>query len=170
MDPSPAPMFRVLRHQVAHMMSRASPGSRHHDEIFDDAVARFEGPGRGRAGSHETGSSASTTTSPSSASAWNRSSTSSQEVEFETDDGVLVDEHSRAAPVTSSRSATSPDRCRPVFKHQLRVEHSQNADAVGCRSCTRHARDSTAPYNDVHWFSYGPSTNANLRVRGLPRQ
>jgi 3-phenylpropionate/trans-cinnamate dioxygenase ferredoxin reductase component len=162
-DPSPAPLFRVLGHQVAQVMAGV-----HQDHgvttIFDDAVARFEGQGkvervvtkRGRrvdcdfavvgvgvepAVELVTGSG------------------------IETDNGILVDEHCRSTVDGIFAAGDVANHYHPVFRRRLRVEHWQNAMQQGA-AAARSLVETERPYDDVHWF-WSDQYNVNLQYAGF---
>jgi 3-phenylpropionate/trans-cinnamate dioxygenase ferredoxin reductase subunit len=164
-DPSPAPLFRVLGAEVGGVMAAIH---RDHgvDTIFDDIVTRFEGEqrvqcvvtGHGRridcnfavvgvgvepVAEFVAGSG------------------------IQTDDGILVDERCRTTVDDIYAAGDVANHYHPVFGRRMRVEHWQNAMQQGA-AAARNMLGNGAPYDAVHWF-WSDQYDCNLQYAGFHR-
>jgi 3-phenylpropionate/trans-cinnamate dioxygenase ferredoxin reductase subunit len=162
-DPSPAPLFRVLGHQVGHVMAGL-----HQDHgvttILDDAVARFEGQGRveqvvtkrGRRIDCDFAVVGVGVEPVVDLVAGNG---------IDTDNGILVDEYCRSTADAVFAAGDVANHYHPVWKRHLRVEHWQNAIQQGA-AAARSMLQTGRPYDDVPWF-WSDQYNENLQYAGF---
>jgi 3-phenylpropionate/trans-cinnamate dioxygenase ferredoxin reductase component len=165
-DPSPAPLFRVLGEQVGQVIAAI-----HHDHgvetIFEDVVTRFDGQGRIERALTKSGRRI--------------------ECDFavvavgvepaldciagsgiETDNGILVDEYCRTNVADIYAAGDIANHYHPLLQRRLRVEHWQNAMQQGA-AAARSMLGRGQPYGPVHWF-WSDQYDVNLQYAGIHRQ
>jgi 3-phenylpropionate/trans-cinnamate dioxygenase ferredoxin reductase component len=162
-DPSPAPLFRVLGQQVGHVLAEI-----HRDHgvraIFDDVVTRFEGAGRverviTRSGQRidcdfaVIGIGVEPLTDVVAGSG------------MDTTNGILVDEYCRAGVEDIYAAGDVANHYHPIFKKRMRVEHWQNAMHQGA-AAARSMLGKRQPYDAVHWF-WSDQYDVNLQYAGF---
>ena len=164
-DPSPAPLFRVLGADVGHVLAAVHRGHGV-DTIFDDSVTRFEGEGRlervitGRGRRVDcdlaivgVGVEPSIDIIAGSGIA--------------TDNGILVDEYCRTNVEGIFAAGDVANHYHPVFERRMRVEHWQNAMQQGA-AAARSMLGPGKPYDAVHWF-WSDQYDVNLQYAGVHR-
>jgi 3-phenylpropionate/trans-cinnamate dioxygenase ferredoxin reductase subunit len=165
-DPSPAPLFRVLGEQVAQVIAAI-----HHDHgvetIFEDVVTRFDGQGRIERALTKSGRRI--------------------ECDFavvgvgvepaldciagsgiERDNGILVDEYCRTNVDGIYAAGDVANHYHPLLQRRLRVEHWQNAMQQGA-AAARSMLGRGQPYEPVHWF-WSDQYDVNVQYAGFHRQ
>jgi 3-phenylpropionate/trans-cinnamate dioxygenase ferredoxin reductase subunit len=165
-DPSPAPLFRVLGRQIGQVVAAI-----HHDHgvdtNFEDVVTRFEGDRRVERVLTKRGRRI--------------------DCDFavvgvgvepvidliagsgiETDNGIVVDEYCRTTVDGIYAAGDVANHFHPVFGRRMRVEHWQNAMQQGA-AAARSMLGRGQPYDAVHWF-WSDQYDVNLQYAGFPRQ
>jgi 3-phenylpropionate/trans-cinnamate dioxygenase ferredoxin reductase subunit len=161
-EPAPAPLFRVLGHEVGKIIAGV-----HRDNgvetIFDDSAARFEGHGavarvvtaRGRRLECDlvvlgVGVDPDTDYLEGSGVA--------------TDNGVLVDEYCRTNVHDIFAAGDIANHYHPLFRRRMRVEHWQNAMQQAA-AAARNMLGQQRPYDALHWF-WSDQYDINLQYAG----
>jgi 3-phenylpropionate/trans-cinnamate dioxygenase ferredoxin reductase subunit len=148
-DPSPAPLFRVLGEQVAQVMARI-----HQDHgvetIFGDVVSRFDGERRvariiTQHGRRIDCDFAVVGVGVEPVTDFLRDSG------MALDNGIAVDEYCRTSIPGVHAAGDIANHYHPAAGRRLRVEHWQNAMQQGA-AAARTMLGSGQPYDPVHWF------------------
>lgn len=162
-DPSPAPLFRVLGADVGRVMAAV-----HQDHgvqtVFDDVVTRFEGGARveraiTRSGKRldcdfvVVGVGVEPVTELVAGSG------------VETANGILTDEYCRTTVEDIYAAGDVANHYHPLFQKRMRVEHWQNAMQQGA-AAARSMLGKGQPYDAVHWF-WSDQYDVNLQHAGV---
>ena len=161
-DPSPAPLFRVLGEQVGHVMSAV-----HHEHgvgtFFNDRVTRFEGEGRVERVVTKSGRRIDCDLAVVGVGV-------EPVVDFATSsglaisNGILVDEYCETNVAGIYAAGDVANHYHPVFERRMRVEHWQNAMQQGA-AAARSMLGKRQPYDPVHWF-WSDQYDVNLQYAG----
>ena len=161
-DPSPAPLFRVLGEQVWHVMSAV-----HHEHgvgtFFNDRVTRFEGEGRVERVVTKSGRRIDCDLAVVGVGV-------EPVVDFATSsglaisNGILVDEYCETSVAGIYAAGDVANHYHPVFERRMRVEHWQNAMQQGA-AAARSMLGKRQPYDPVHWF-WSDQYDVNLQYAG----
>jgi 3-phenylpropionate/trans-cinnamate dioxygenase ferredoxin reductase subunit len=162
-DPSPAPLFRVLGADVGRVLA-AVHQDRGVQAIFEDVVTRFEGSARVERVITRSGRRL--------------------ECDFavvgvgvepvmdfladggiETANGILVDEYCRTSVDDIYAAGDVANHYHPVFQKRMRVEHWQNAMQQGA-AAARSMLGQGQPYDAIHWF-WSDQYDVNLQYAGF---
>ena len=162
-DPSPAPLFRVLGAEVANVLADIHREHGVHS-VFEDVVTRFEGVRHVKRVMTKTGRRI--------------------DCDFavigvgvepvvdlvtgttiETDNGILVDEYC-AAPRPRVRSGRCRQSLSPRVSSRMRVEHWQNSMQQGA-AAARNMMGRRTSYDAIHWF-WSDQYDVNLQYAGFP--
>ena len=148
-DPSPAPLFRVLGGEVGQVVSML-----HRDHgvelVFEDRVVRFEGDRRVERVITRRGRRVDCDFAVVGVGV-------EPVVDFlagrgvEIDNGILVDEHCRTNVPEIHAAGDVVNHFHPVLQARMRVEHWQNAMQQGA-TAARNMLGKLQPYDPVHWF------------------
>jgi 3-phenylpropionate/trans-cinnamate dioxygenase ferredoxin reductase subunit len=162
-DPSPAPLFRVLGEQVGQVMATI-----HHEHgvetHFDESVTRFEGDRRvervittrGRRVDCDfavVGVGVEPVVDVVAGSG------------VEISNGIVVDEYCRTNVEEIFAAGDVANHFHPVFQTRMRVEHWQNAMQQGA-AAARSMLGRGKPYDAVHWF-WSDQYDVNLQYAGF---
>ena len=162
-DPSPAPLFRILGADVGRVMAAV-----HQDHgvqaIFEDMVTRFEGSAHvegvvtrgGRRFDCDfavVGVGVEPVVDVAAGSG------------ITTANGIVVDEHCRTSFEGVYAAGDVANHYHPVFKKQIRVEHWQNAMQHGA-AAARSMLGKGQPYDAIHWF-WSDQYDVNLQYAGF---
>jgi 3-phenylpropionate/trans-cinnamate dioxygenase ferredoxin reductase subunit len=162
-DPSPAPLFRILGADVGRVMAAV-----HQDHevqaVFEDVVTRFEGGGRVERAITRSGrrlhcdfALVGVGVEP--------------VIDFlagsgiDTADGILVDEYCRTTVEDIYAAGDVAGHYHPVFQKRMRVEHWQNAMQQGA-AAARSMLGKGQPYDAIHWF-WSDQYDVNLQYAGF---
>jgi 3-phenylpropionate/trans-cinnamate dioxygenase ferredoxin reductase subunit len=164
-DPSPAPLFRVLGGELGQVLSgiHADHGV---EMIFEDVVTRFEGDGRVARAITRNGRRIDCNFAVVAVGV-------EPVVDFlaasgvEIDDGILVDQYCRTNVENIYAAGDVANHYHPVFQKRMRVEHWQNARQHGA-AAARNMLGGTAPYEPVHWF-WSDQYDVTLQYAGFHR-
>ncbi len=162
-DPSPAPLFRVLGEQVGRVMS-AIHADHGVDMMFEDVVTRFEGhrrverviTRRGRRVECDfavVGVGVEPVIELTAGSG------------VKTGNGILVDEYCRTNVDGIYAAGDVANHYHPAFQTRMRVEHWQNAMQQGA-AAARSMLGTGTPYDAVHWF-WSDQYDVNLQYAGF---
>ena len=162
-DPSPAPLFRVLGEQVGQVMSTIHR-ERGVETFFDDVVMRFEGDGRVERVITKRGrrldcdfAVVGVGVEP----VMDVVAGSGVEI----GNGILVDEYCRTNVQDIFAAGDVANHYHPVFQKRMRVEHWQNAMQQGA-AAARSMLGGGKPYDAVHWF-WSDQYDVNLQYAGF---
>jgi 3-phenylpropionate/trans-cinnamate dioxygenase ferredoxin reductase subunit len=164
-DPSPAPLFRVLGGELGQIVSAVH---RDHgvDMIFEDVVTRFEGEGRVERVLTKLGRRVDCDFAVVGVGV-------EPVVDFLADSGVeigngiLVDEYCRTNVPEIYAAGDVANHYHPVCRARMRVEHWQNAMQQGA-AAARGMLGTGQPYDPVHWF-WSDQYDVNLQYAGFRR-
>jgi 3-phenylpropionate/trans-cinnamate dioxygenase ferredoxin reductase subunit len=162
-DPSPAPLFRVLGGQLGHVLAGIHRDHGVH-AICDDVVTRFEGAGRverviTRSGQRidcdfaVIGIGVEPVTDVVAGSG------------IDVANGILVDEYCRTAVEDIYAAGDVANHYHPIFQKRMRVEHWQNAMQQGA-AAARSMLGKGQPYDAIHWF-WSDQYDVNLQYAGF---
>jgi 3-phenylpropionate/trans-cinnamate dioxygenase ferredoxin reductase subunit len=165
-DPSPAPLFRVLGDQLGQVMSTIH---RDHgvETVFEDIVTRFEGDRRVERVITKRGQRVDCDFAVVGVGV-------EPVVDFlaesgvEISNGILVDEYCRTNVQEIYAAGDVANHYHPVFQKRMRVEHWQNAMQQGA-SAARSMIGKGKPYDPVHWF-WSDQYDVNLQYAGFQRK
>jgi 3-phenylpropionate/trans-cinnamate dioxygenase ferredoxin reductase subunit len=161
-DPSPAPLFRVLGAEVGRVMSAV-----HHDHgvqaVFDDVVTCFEGGDRvervlTRSGRRFDCDFAVVGVGVEPVMDFLADS------RIETANGILVDEYCRTTCQDVYAAGDVANHYHPLFRKRMRVEHWQNAMQQGA-AAARSMLGNGSPYDPIHWF-WSDQYDVNVQYAG----
>jgi 3-phenylpropionate/trans-cinnamate dioxygenase ferredoxin reductase subunit len=165
-DPSPAPLSRVLGGRVGQVLAAI-----HRDEgvtaIFEDVVTRFEGTARVERVITKQGHRLDCDFAVVGVGV-------EPVIDFlagsgiETDNGILVDEQCRTTVDAVHAAGDVANHYHPVFGRRMRVEHWQNAMQQGA-AAARSMLGRGQPYDAVHWF-WSDQYDVNLQYAGFHHQ
>ena len=165
-DPSPAPLFRVLGEQVGKVIAAI-----HHDHgvetIFEDVVTRFDGHGRVERVITKGGRRIDCDFAVVGVGV-------EPAVDFlagsgiEMENGILTDEYCRTNIDGIYAAGDVANHYHPLLQRRLRVEHWQNAMQQGA-AAARSMLGRGQPYEPVDWF-WSDQYDANLQYAGFHRQ
>jgi 3-phenylpropionate/trans-cinnamate dioxygenase ferredoxin reductase subunit len=165
-DPSPAPLFRVLGEQLGQVISTI-----HLDHgvemVFEDVVTRFEGDRRVEQVITKRGrridcdfAIVGVGVEP--------VMDFVAESGVEKSNGILVDEYCRTNVQDIYAAGDVANHFHPVFQRRMRVEHWQNAMQQGA-AAARSMLGNGKPYDAVHWF-WSDQYDVNLQYAGFHRE
>jgi 3-phenylpropionate/trans-cinnamate dioxygenase ferredoxin reductase subunit len=165
-DPSPAPLFRVLGERVGHVMAAIH---RDHgvDTIFEDVVTRIEGDRRVERVHTRRGRRVECDLAVVGVGV-------EPAVDFlagsgvEISNGIVVDEYCRTNVQDIYAAGDVANHHHPVFDRRMRVEHWQNAMQQGA-AAARSMLGTGGPYDAVHWF-WSDQYDVNLQYAGFHQQ
>jgi 3-phenylpropionate/trans-cinnamate dioxygenase ferredoxin reductase subunit len=165
-DPSPAPLFRVLGAELGQIMSAVH---RDHgvDMIFEDIVTRFEGKERVERVITRSGRRIDCDFAVVGVGV-------EPVVDFlvdsgvEISNGILVDEYCRTNVPEIYAAGDVANHYHPVCRARMRVEHWQHAMQQGA-AAARSMRGTGKPYDPVHWF-WSDQYDVNLQYAGFQRE
>jgi 3-phenylpropionate/trans-cinnamate dioxygenase ferredoxin reductase subunit len=165
-DPSPAPLSRVLGEDVGRVIADVHRDHGVH-AIFDDVVTRFEGGARVERAMTRGGRRI--------------------ECDFavigvgvepvtelvdgsgiDTVNGILVDEYCRTSADDVYAAGDVANHWHPGAGKRMRVEHWQNAMQQGA-AAARNMLGRSQPYDPVHWF-WSDQYDLNLQYAGFHRE
>jgi 3-phenylpropionate/trans-cinnamate dioxygenase ferredoxin reductase subunit len=162
-DPSPAPLFRILGADVGRMVAAV-----HQDHgvqaIFEEVVTRFEGRERverviTRSGRRLECDFAVVGVGVEPVMDFVAGSG------IDTANGILVDEYCRTAFEDIYAAGDVANHYHPLVHKQMRVEHWQNAMQQGA-AAARSMLGAGHPYDAVHWF-WSDQYDINLQYAGF---
>lgn len=164
-EPSPAPLFRVLGGDVGAVVASIH---REHgvDTIFDDLVMSFEGQVRVERVTTKRGRRLDCDFAVVGVGV-------EPVVDFIAesgvgiDNGILVDEYCRTTVEGIYAAGDVANHEHPVFAGRMRVEHWQNAMQQGA-AAARSMLGTGRPYDAIHWF-WSDQYDANLQYAGFHR-
>ena len=162
-DPSPAPLFRVLGPEMGGVIAGI-----HHahgvQTIFEDRVAALEGDGRLQRVVTTRGRRIDCDFAVVGIGV-------EPEVDciagsgIATENGVLVDEYCRSNVDDIYAAGDVANHYHPLYRRRMRVEHWQNAMQQGA-AAARNMLGKRRPYEPVHWF-WSDQYDVNLQYAGL---
>jgi 3-phenylpropionate/trans-cinnamate dioxygenase ferredoxin reductase subunit len=162
-DPSPAPLFRVLGGDVGRVLA-AVHQAHGVDATFEDVVTRFEGSARverviTRSGRRLECDFAVVGVGVEPVMDFLADSG------IDTANGVLVDEYCRTSVEDIYAAGDIANHYHPVFQKRMRVEHWQNAMQQGA-AAARSMLGRGQPYDAIHWF-WSDQYDVNLQYAGF---
>jgi 3-phenylpropionate/trans-cinnamate dioxygenase ferredoxin reductase subunit len=164
-DPSPAPLFRVLGQQLGQVMSALHRDHRV-EMVLEDVVTRVAGDRRVEGVITKGGRRIDCDFAVIGVGV-------EPVVDFlagsgvEISNGVLVDEYCRTNVPEIYAAGDVANHYHPVFQQRMRVEHWQNAMHQGA-AAARNMLDKRQPYDAVHWF-WSDQYDVNLQYAGFHR-
>jgi len=165
-DPSPAPLHRVLGREVGQVLG-AVHADHGVDTIFEDVVARFEGGVRvgrviTRGGRRIECDFAVVGVGVEPLTDFTAGSG------IDADDGILVDDRCRTSVAGIYAAGDVANHYHPLFRRRMRVEHWQNAMQQGA-AAARNMLGKDRPYDAIHWF-WSDQYDQNLQYAGFHRE
>jgi 3-phenylpropionate/trans-cinnamate dioxygenase ferredoxin reductase subunit len=162
-DPSPAPLVRVLGGQVGQVMSTI-----HHEHgvetFFNDVVTRFEGDGRVERVVTRNGRRIECDLAVVGVGV-------EPAIDFAAgsglriSNGILVDEYCETSVAGIYAAGDVANHYHPALGKRMRVEHWQNAMQQGA-AAARSMLGTRRPYDPVHWF-WSDQYDINLQYAGF---
>jgi 3-phenylpropionate/trans-cinnamate dioxygenase ferredoxin reductase subunit len=162
-DPSPAPLFRILGADVGRVLAAVHQDHGVH-ALFEDVVMRFEGGARierviTRSGRRLDCDFAVVGVGVEPVLDFVAGSG------IDTANGILVDEYCRTTFEDVYAAGDVANHYHPVFQKQMRVEHWQNAMQQGA-AAARSMLGKEQPYEAIHWF-WSDQYDVNLQYAGF---
>jgi len=162
-DPSPAPLFRILGADVGRVLAAVHQDHGVH-ALFEDVVMRFEGGARVERVITASGRRLDCDFAVVGVGV-------EPVLDFlagsgiDTANGIRVDEYCRTTFEDVYAAGDVANHYHPVFHKQMRVEHWQNAMQQGA-AAARSMLGKEQPYDAIHWF-WSDQYDVNLQYAGF---